>query len=62
MSYPSWICEPCGTRYGKRVVDIQHIPPAGAKCGWCGMETVSLSAPRDFGFPKSPDMLKRDPP
>lgn len=51
-NYPKWICIDCGHKHG-------HFPEghiatfhAGDKCGWCGRDDVSVTQPRDFGYPK----------
>lgn len=49
--YPTWICTPCGTRYGKRVPELATYH--GGWCGWCGARTT-VTEPRDFGYPPPP--------
>ena len=50
--YPQWICYECGKKHGKRIPSVAtyHM---GDKCGWCG-RFVSVTEPRDFGYPKAP--------
>lgn len=49
-AYPSWICNPCGRLYGRRLPTFAtfHV---GGKCGWCGTTTRPVTEPRDFGHP-----------
>ena len=51
--YPAWICGPCGRQRAKRLpfLATYHI----GDCGWCGEEHVSVTEPRDFGYPDAPN-------
>lgn len=44
--YPTWVCAPCGMKYGRRRPDLAtwHFD----KCGVCG-HWASVTELRDFG-------------
>jgi len=44
--YPTWICEICGLKYGRRVAKIATWH--GGICGVCG-DAAGVTEPRDFG-------------
>lgn len=49
-NYPTWICQPCGIKYGKRTsigVATWHLDT----CDICG-NTDQVTEPRDFGHLK----------
>ena len=51
-NYPQWICGTCGRKHGKKLpmLATYHI----GDCGWCGAEHVSVTEPRDYGYPDAP--------
>lgn len=56
--YPSWICDACGRKHGtphSGCATYHNGDPNEPTdcCGWCGSK-VSLTEPRDFGYPKAP--------
>lgn len=52
-NYPSWICSPCGRKYGKRLPWLATYH-TGDTCGWCNATDVPVTEPRDFGYPEPP--------
>ena len=44
--YPTWICFPCGERFGRRPAGVCTVH--NDECGICG-EMVPVTEPRDFG-------------
>lgn len=60
MSYPAWICHPCGAAHGRVYKDrlsTYHEPDKADSrdaCGWCGTQERPLTEPRDYGYPKAP--------
>lgn len=52
-NYPAWICSPCGRKHGRKLplLATYHM----GDCGWCGAEHVSVTEPRDFGYPDPPN-------
>ncbi len=49
MTYPAWICSPCGSKYGRRECGIAtwHTD----ECDVCG-EHRAVTEPRDYGHLK----------
>lgn len=45
-NYPTWICNPCGEKYGRKQVEIATWHED--VCDVCGQEAV-VTEPRDFG-------------
>lgn len=45
-SYPDWVCDDCGTKWGRRVPNMctMHI----GTCGVCG-RAAAVTEPRDYG-------------
>lgn len=57
-SYPEWICDPCGRKYGKRtpLMATWHF----GTCGVCAKKATPVTEPRDYGHLKDGwDELKR---
>lgn len=55
--YPAWICQDCGSKYGrwpKGHLGTFHI---GSQCGWCGRTDVPVTEPRDYSYPPLPETL-----
>jgi hypothetical protein len=48
--YPSWICSPCGHKYGRPRAILATFHEVD-RCGWCGEKTATTE-PRDFGYPE----------
>jgi ribosomal protein S27AE len=48
-----WICYKCGASLGK--VFKNHLPTwHSGKCDYCGKNNISVTQPRDFGYPELP--------
>lgn len=52
--YPAWICRDCGSEYG-RMPEGHYATWHYGKCGWCGLDPVLVTEPRDYRYPKAPD-------
>jgi hypothetical protein len=66
-SYPTWICDPCGTKYGTWYASGQYTGPAShcatyhhGKCGICNDQDVPVTEPRDFGHLLDWDVLSKN--
>jgi hypothetical protein len=49
--YPSWVCVPCGTKYGHGMPKDHLATFHHGTCGICGQEAI-VTEPRDFGHLK----------
>ena len=66
-SYPLWICQPCGVRYGRLrgradLIGTYHQPDPddeSDKCGWCGAQEKSLTSPRVYGYPSVKELFRQ---
>ena len=52
MTYPEWICGPCGEQFGSRIPKMATWHEG--ECGWCASRDVPVTEPRDFGYPPAP--------
>lgn len=53
--YGTWICDACGWKYGKRVIEISTYHED--TCDYCG-RIKAVTESRDWGFPKKDDNEK----
>lgn len=51
--YGDWICGDCGKKYG-RIIDGHICTMHIGRCDWCKRRRVSVTQPRDFGYPPMP--------
>lgn len=64
-SYPPWICQPCGVRYGRLreradLIGTYHQSDPddeSDKCGWCGSRDEPLASPRVYGYPSVKELF-----
>jgi len=54
--YPTWVCHPCGTRYGKWYQGDTYTGPKHlcstmhvGRCDLCGSKEIAVTEPRDYG-------------
>lgn len=53
--YPTWICDPCGMRYGKWYQPEAIAPKLHCatyhigKCDLCNSKDIPVTEPRDYG-------------
>jgi len=50
MTYPDWICGPCGAKHGRRDAN-PHATWHPDTCNVCGEQTM-VTEPRDYGHLK----------
>lgn len=52
----TWICLPCGNRYGRNP-SVTHISSWHiGHCDYCGAKDLPVTEPRDFGYPTPPEV------
>ena len=56
ISYPDWICDICGVKYGRWYNDGDYVGPTVhyptyhmGRCDVCGEDHIMVTEPRDFG-------------
>jgi len=56
MTYPVWICDDCGMKYGRWYQNGDYIGPKHncatyhlGECDVCGKDDVPVTEPRDYG-------------
>lgn len=67
ISYPVWICNDCGIKYGAWYRDGDYIGPSShcatyhvGRCDICKDENVAVTEPRDFGHLLDWDAIQKN--